>query len=175
MTVENLWMNAVMIAACLIVGGGIVIPLFRAINKKLKFEFLAPIETMPAVRVFWIGVALVIPLFVVSYVKTGSVTGLTPAPPPPVQRTLSDPRSGKLKAQLLSDLPRDKSILVLAMLGHEEGCNFADEIYWFLQQNGFKMKEAAAACDAIIGQLVEGLKFTVEGDELKLVVGFQPR
>jgi hypothetical protein len=177
MTLEYFWHLGLLAACFLFVAGGIAIPLLRALNGILKLEFLEGLKFVPAAKIFWAGGAAMLALFVVSYAKTGSIVGMMPAPPAPalVQRTLADPRAEKFKAQLLADLPRDKPVTVLAMLNHEEGCRFAEEIHAFLGQNGFNMKDARASCDGLVVPVVYGVKFMPEGEELKLIVGFQPR
>jgi hypothetical protein len=177
MSVEYIWYLGLLAACFLLVAGGIAVPMLRVFNRVLKLEFLEGLKFVPATRMLWIGGGLLIALFVLSYAKTGHIVGMLPPPPPAAvqQRTLADPKADRLKAQMLSDLPRDKPVTVVAMLTHEEGCRFANEIHAFLKQNGFNMKDERASCEGIVVPVVYGVKFMPEADELKVIVGLPPR
>lgn len=177
MTVEYLWYLGLLAACFLFVAGGIAIPMLRALNRVLKLDFLEGLNFVPAARIFWIGSALLIALFVISYAKSGNIVGMLPAPPAPVilQRTLTDPRADRLKTQMLAELPRDKPVSVIAMTTHDEGCRFAGEIHAFLKHSGFNMKDRRANCDGLVVPVVYGVQFKSEADELKVIVGLPPR
>ncbi len=55
----------------------------------------------------------------------------------PQQRRMDD----KLKSEILSLIPKTTSISVIALMGDAEAYEFATEIYTFLKDNGFSLKE----------------------------------
>ena len=57
----------------------------------------------------------------------------------PKKRSLS--QEGVFKAQLLSEISHDKTIAIMVAVNDGEAYNFATEIYDFMKQNGFKIKE----------------------------------
>jgi hypothetical protein len=77
---------------------------------------------------------------VTSYGQQGGITAHT-VNVGPQPRNLETTWGAPLKAQILSQLPRDKEITVLALMGDAETSNLALQIHAFLKANGFKLKE----------------------------------
>ena len=71
---------------------------------------------------------------------------------------------------MLNELPGDRPIDVSCILGDQQGCDFAFEIYEFLKTNGFH------AGDGVMASIYEidpphGLVWHADGNRLKLIVG----
>ena len=80
----------------------------------------------------------------------------------PQARSLENPTWGDpLKAQILSRLPRDKDITVMAPLGDAEAIDLALQIHAFLAANGFKMKKSGIS-QGVFTQPQHGLNFNPE-------------
>jgi hypothetical protein len=79
-------------------------------------------------------------------------------------------REDGLKKQILSDLPRDKPIIVVAIMGDSESLSFASEIYSFLKDSGFKMARDIVAQAAYV-QPVKGLIVEDAGENRRFIVG----
>jgi hypothetical protein len=75
-----------------------------------------------------------------SYNQSGGVTARTVIVGAP-KRDLDTPWGDHLKSQMLSELPRDKEISVMALMGDVEAADLAIQIHKFLKANGFKMTE----------------------------------
>lgn len=91
-----------------------------------------------------------------SYNQSGGITAHT-LNIGPTPRKLSDPRSEGLKAQILRELPRDKPITVIAVLGDGEAIQFAQEIHAFMKAQGFTMKEPNGISQSVFSGVVKGL------------------
>jgi hypothetical protein len=84
-----------------------------------------------------------------SYGQTGGITaGTINVGPPP--RNLNSPWGEPLKIQILRDLPRDKEISVMALMGDTESADLAQQIFEFLKTNGFKLKGDTIGIGVII-------------------------
>jgi hypothetical protein len=55
------------------------------------------------------------------------------------------------------ELPRDKGIIVIGILGDTESCSFALQIQGFLKNNGFKVKNGIA--QSVFTGVPRGLQF----------------
>src|SRR5262249_31146447 len=76
-----------------------------------------------------------------SYGQTGGIAAGT-LNVGPIPRMLNQPRMESLKRQILSEIPKDKPIVVMAVMGDSEAINFALQIHTFLKENGFPLAEA---------------------------------
>jgi hypothetical protein len=85
-------------------------------------------------------------------------------------RSLQSPGADALKAQILRDVPRDKTITVMALMGDADGHRFAAEIYEFLKANGFKVTPHGVA-QGVVMPPPKGLLLQPRGDELEFIVG----
>lgn len=95
-------------------------------------------------------------------ITAGTVNvGLTP-------RSLSQPRFDGLKKQILSSLPKDKPVTVVAVMGDTEAFSFADEILKYLKENGF---DANGVDQAVFIQPIKGLQVQHEKDKRSFIVG----
>jgi hypothetical protein len=88
----------------------------------------------------------------------------------PQPRSLANPVWGDLKAEMLSHLPRDRDITVMAPMGDPEAMDFALQIRAFLAANGFKLKESGIS-QGVFTQAQHGLSFDPETNTF--VVGSQ--
>jgi hypothetical protein len=89
----------------------------------------------------------------------------------PLSRHLSEPRMDGLKAQILREIPKDKPITVMAIMGDGEGIEFAEEIQTFMKANGFQMKGDGIAQGVFTGP-VKGLQKRDETDgSITFIVG----
>jgi hypothetical protein len=90
----------------------------------------------------------------------------------PLARHLSDPRADTLKTQILSDIPKDKPITVMAIMGDAEAIEFAQEIHAFMKANGFEMKEPGGISQGVFTGAVKGVGLRKENDGgLTFIVG----
>jgi hypothetical protein len=88
------------------------------------------------------------------------------------KRSLSDPTFEGLKLQMLSELPRDEPITVMAVLGDRESIDFAQEIHTFLKKNEFMLKQPDRISQAIFADSPKGVGLRKEPNgELTLIVG----
>lgn len=88
----------------------------------------------------------------------------------PVARQLDSPWGTPLKAQILRDVPRDKPITVMAILGDGESIQLALQIHAFLKANNFKLREDGIS-QGVFTSLVKGLIVQPDGDGLKFIIG----
>jgi hypothetical protein len=70
----------------------------------------------------------------------------------------------------LKELPRDKEITVTALMGDAEAFQLATEIFAFLKDNGFNLKESGLS-QAIFSKPIKGLAVQPQGDGLNFIVG----
>lgn len=84
------------------------------------------------------------------------------------QRSLAN--MPKLKASLLSDLPRNRPINVEYSMGDAEAGNLAAELYEFLKANGFRLAYPALS-QAVYQIPQKGVSVVPETDPLRLIVG----
>ena len=89
---------------------------------------------------------------VTSHNQTGGITAHT-VNIGPRRRQLTD----SLKRQLLT-LPRDKPIMVTAVMGVPDASELANEIHSFLAQSGFPM-ESTGIGHGVYGEEIRGLHF----------------
>jgi hypothetical protein len=173
MSYEDFWSNGLLVSLILIVAGSFAIPFLRTFRPHL----VAAISVKRNTQILAAGICLLVVLIGISLIRTSSPFGMMSAQPKrvEVQRTLSDSGAAKLKEALLTIVPRDKPVVVLAQLTHAEGCRFAKEIYTFLKSNGFTMKETEAGCDGVVVPIPYGVAYRAEADEFKVIVGFPQR
>lgn len=107
---------------------------------------------------------------VTSYNQQGGITAHSVVIGPQ-QRNLDLPAFSELKSQILSQLPRDKDITVMAILGDTESITFAQQIHSFLKNNSFKLKEPSGISQGVFTSPVKGLQFNPETDVF--IVGAQ--
>ncbi len=79
----------------------------------------------------------------------------------PQPRDLDSSWGGPLKTQMLSSLPRDKDLTIMALMGDSEGISLALQIHSFLKSNGFKMKEDGIS-QGVFSGVTRGLNFNSE-------------
>jgi hypothetical protein len=90
----------------------------------------------------------------------------------PIPRHLSDSRAVSLKAQILREVPKDKPITVMAIMGDAEAIEFAHEIHAFMKENGFQMKEPGGISQGVFTGAVKGLSKRDEKDgAITFIVG----
>ncbi len=89
----------------------------------------------------------------------------------PIPRHLSDQRAESLKAQILREIPKNKPITVMAVMGDAEAIEFAIEIHGFMKSNGFLMKEPDGVSQGVFTGPVKGIALQTRGDEFTFVVG----
>ena len=89
-----------------------------------------------------------------------------------VPRQLSNPQAATLKAQILRDMPKDKAITVMSVMGDAEAMQFAYEIHAFMKENGFTMKEPDGISQGVFSGPVKGLQRRDEPNgEITFIVG----
>jgi hypothetical protein len=76
-----------------------------------------------------------------------------------------------LKAQILHDLPKDKPITVMAIMGDAEAIEFAQEIHAFMKANGFMMKEQDGVSQGVFSGPVKGLQKRDDPGGITFIVG----
>jgi hypothetical protein len=103
---------------------------------------------------------------VTSHNQMGGVTAHTVNVGRP-SRSLND----GLRAQIMRDLPRDKPITVIAVMGDSEACLLAEQIHAFLKSNGFPLKEEGGISQGVFMPMPKGLSVNVKDDGLEFVVG----
>ncbi|WP_133170169.1 hypothetical protein [Kumtagia ephedrae] len=87
----------------------------------------------------------------------------------PLQRRMSD----EMKAGLLRDLPKDRPVSVMGMNGNTESMTFANEIYAFLNANGYEMKADTATWHMFFNPPVGNVNISQHdnGAEWAIVIG----
>ena len=76
-----------------------------------------------------------------------------------------------LKRQILSDLPRDKPITVMTVMGDSEAINFAAQIHAFLKENGFPLAEQGGISQGAFTAPVNELNVRDDGKTRTFIVG----
>lgn len=77
-----------------------------------------------------------------------------------------------LERQILTDLPRDKPITVIAVMGDSEACMFAEQIHAFLKAHNFNLAEPDGISQGMFTPMPKGLGLQKSGeDRLDFVVG----
>ncbi len=105
---------------------------------------------------------------VTSYNQSGGITaGTVNIGPQP--RSLANPNTDELKKQILRELPRDKPIVIQAVMSDTESMSFAEEIHAFLKSNGFQLDGEVVY--AMFVSPLKGLFMRDEGAKFKLIVG----
>ena len=89
----------------------------------------------------------------------------------PVPRHLDSQWATSLKEQILRDVPRDKPITVVAIMGDGESIQFAMEILAYLKANGFKVTQDKNVDQALFTGPVKGQIVEPKGDGLQFIVG----
>jgi hypothetical protein len=90
----------------------------------------------------------------------------------PIARHLSDPRADPLRAQILREVPKDRPITVMAVMGDAEAMQFALEIHSFMKESGFQMREPEGISQGVFTGPVKGLTKQDEADGgITFVVG----
>ncbi len=87
----------------------------------------------------------------------------------PQARNMSDPWAARIKQQI-NDLPRDKPITVLAVMGDGEAAEFAVQLHAYLKAAGFQMASGGIA-QSIFSQPPTNLAVHDEADGLTFIVG----
>lgn len=106
---------------------------------------------------------------VTSHNQTGGITAHT-VHLGPQQRSLA--AMPDLQAQILKDLPRDKPVKVMAVLGDAETSQFGLEIHAFLKANKFALSEPDGISHGMFTVPQKGLTLeTGHKDEYLFVVG----
>lgn len=88
----------------------------------------------------------------------------------PVPRSLNNLQTADLKKQIVNELPKDKPIVVMAVLGDSEAISFAAEIHQFLKANDFPLKEDGISQGVFTGP-VKGLTVRDDGSVRTFIVG----
>jgi hypothetical protein len=90
----------------------------------------------------------------------------------PQPRNIDSPQAAGLKNQILKELPKDKPITVMALMGDGEGIQFAQQIHAFMKANGFMMKEPNGISQGVFTGAVKGLQRNNEPDgSITFIVG----
>jgi hypothetical protein len=76
-----------------------------------------------------------------------------------------------LQNQILTQLPRDKPITVIAVMGDSEACLFAEQIHAFLKANDFPLKEDGGISQGVFTPMPKGLTVVPKEAGLDFVVG----
>jgi hypothetical protein len=76
-----------------------------------------------------------------------------------------------LKAQILREVPKARSITVMAIMGDAEAIQFAQEIHAFMKSNGFLMKELDGISQGVFSGAVKGLSMKEENGGITFIVG----
>jgi hypothetical protein len=84
---------------------------------------------------------------------------------------LTDPRAESLKAQILREVPKARSITVMAIMGDAEAIQFAQEIHAFMKSNGFLMKKPDGISQGVFSGAVKGLSMKEENGGITFIVG----
>jgi hypothetical protein len=88
-----------------------------------------------------------------------------------IPRSIDQPRMEALKRQILSELPKDKPITVMAVMGDSEAINFAVQIHSFLKANGFPLAEEGGISQGVFSGSVKGLGVRDDGKTRTFIVG----
>jgi hypothetical protein len=90
----------------------------------------------------------------------------------PQPRNIDAPNSVGLKAQILRDLPKDKAITVMDLMGDMESIQFAMQIHAFMKANNFTMKEPEGISQGVFTTAIKGLQVEKKPDgEFTFIVG----
>lgn len=90
----------------------------------------------------------------------------------PIPRHLSEPRAQSLKDQILREIPKDKPITVMAIMGDAEAMEFANEIHSFLKDNGFDLSEPDGISQGVFSGPVKGVVLRKENNgSLTFIIG----
>jgi hypothetical protein len=90
----------------------------------------------------------------------------------PIPRHLSDQRTDGLKVQILREIPKDKPVTVMAIMGDAEAIEFAQEIHTYMKANGFTMREPNGISQGVFTGPVKGLQKRDESDgSITFIVG----
>lgn len=103
---------------------------------------------------------------VTSYNQSGGVTAHT-VHVGRMPRSIDD----RLRNQILRELPRDKPITVVAVMGDSEACLLAEQIHAFLKENGFSLQEPGGISQAVYMPTPKGLTVSVKEGGLDFIVG----
>ena len=77
-----------------------------------------------------------------------------------------------MKQQILREIPKDKPITVMAVMGDGEAIQFALEIHAFMKANGYTMKEADGISQGVFTGAVKGVGLRPESNgDLTFIVG----
>jgi hypothetical protein len=106
---------------------------------------------------------------VTSHHQSGGITAHTVNIDTRIRRTLQ----AEMKANLLRDLPSDRPVVVFGMNGNTESMAFANEVYNFLKENVYQMKDRAASWHMFFEPPVFNIKISRGngGTERWIVVG----
>lgn len=102
---------------------------------------------------------------VTSYNQMGGITAHT-VNVGRASRTIND----GLRNQILNELPRDKPITVLGLLGDPESCLLAEQIHSYLKDNDFPLTEDGIS-QSVFSPTPKGLVVVPRGDRLDFIVG----
>ncbi len=106
---------------------------------------------------------------VFSYGQSGGITAGT-VNVGPIPRSLNQPRMESLKKQIQDQVPKDKPIIVTALLGDSEAVNFAYELQSYLKNNGYKLKEDSID-QSVFTASVKGIILRDDGETRTFIVG----
>jgi hypothetical protein len=107
---------------------------------------------------------------VTSYNQSGGITaGTVNIGPQP--RHMESIEASPLKNQLLTNLPRDKPIVVMAVMGDAEAMQFAQEIAKFLNDNHFPLKENGKISQGVFAGPLNGIELREDEATRTLIVG----
>lgn len=108
-----------------------------------------------------------------SYNQSGGITAHTVNLGPP-KRDMNTPWADQLKDQIRRDLPRDKPITVMAVMGDGEAGEFAIQLQKYLAHEGFMMAEDGIS-QGMFSSPPINLGVEDKGDALTFIVGhFRP-
>ena len=108
---------------------------------------------------------------ITSYNQSGGITaGVVNVAPAP--RSLNNEAwAATLKSQILSQLPKDKPIIVMAIAGDQEAMSLAQEIHAFLKENGFPLAEENGISQGFFSGPVKGLEIRDDEKTRTFIVG----
>jgi hypothetical protein len=76
----------------------------------------------------------------------------------PQPRNLNSAQAESLKAQILREIPKDRPITVMALMGDGEAIQLAQQIHEFMKANNFTMKEPGGISQGVFSGPVKGLQ-----------------
>lgn len=106
---------------------------------------------------------------VTSHNQTGGITAHTVNMGPP-RRDISAPMCVPLKEQIRREIPRDKPITVVAVMGDGEAAEFALQLHGYLKAQGYTMAEAGIS-QAMYSTPPTNLNVQPSAGGLEFVVG----